>query len=281
MSNKFLGQYLLEKGIISPTQLLTAIELQKKSNPTLGQLAVSQGYIDNDAANKINLEQQRTDERFGTLAVNMGLMDESQIEALFNTQQKNRKYFGEILVEQEMLDQQTLDAELLLHKQEKDQAKLVINAQITQHEHSKLINNTLETIIKSLTRIPKIPAKISNISGHLPTNNDEYIAISQLAHIPHSMKIGIVVSRQLMKKIGTNFLGFDVSNDEVLYLDAMGELLNIMLGNVLVINGSEQTELEPPVNEQISADLQAPYQQQFLVDMSADGQNFTVFFMYD
>lgn len=281
MSNKFLGQYLLEKGMISPTQLLSALELQKQSNPSLGQLAVSQGYIDNDAANKINLEQQRTDERFGALAINMGLMDESQVETLFNIQQKSRKFFGEILVEQDMLDQQTLDAELLMHQQEKEQAKLVISAQITQHKHSVLINNTLETFVKSFTRIPKIPANVSNVTQRLTKNNDQYMAISQLAHVPQPIKMGVVISRELMKKVGTNFLGFDVSNDEALYLDSMSELLNIMLGNVLVSNGSEQTKLEPPIIEEVSIDIKTPYQDQFLVEMSADGHNFTVFFMYD
>lgn len=247
----------------------------------MGQLAITEGYLDNDGANKINLEQQRTDKRFGALAVKMGLMSEANVNALFQIQQTTRKFFGEILVEQHMISSSILDAQLKEHQRLKEQATVNLSVQVTQHEHATLINNTLNTIVKSFTRIPKIPAMVSDVTNQFSTKSDEFVAISQLAHVPQPIKIGLVIPHELIKKIGTNFLGFDVSNDEALYLDSISELLNIILGNVLVSNGSEQTQLEPPIIEQVNIDIQTPYLEKFLVDMSADGHNFTVFFMYE
>ena len=38
MAVKFLGQFLMERGVITPQQLLAAIEAQRASNPLLGDL---------------------------------------------------------------------------------------------------------------------------------------------------------------------------------------------------------------------------------------------------
>lgn len=281
MSNKFLGQFLLEKGIITPQQLLTALELQKEFNPSLGQLAVKQGYIDNDAANKINLEQQRTDQRFGDLAISLGYMDNTQVDELFNVQQSTRKFFGEILVEQGFIDQATLEAELAEHKALKQQAELELDNAINNHQHQKLITNTLQTFVKSFTRIPKIPAQVSDVLSGTPQVSDDHYAVSQRANMAQSFKIGMVAPSELMKALGTNFLGFDTSTNEALYIDAVSELLNIILGNVLVINGEQQTELSPPQVERSGDNITAGFNQCFAVEMSADGHDFCIFFMYN
>lgn len=281
MSNKFLGQFLLEKGIITPQQLLTALELQKEFNPSLGQLAVKQGYIDNDAANKINLEQQRTDQRFGDLAISLGYMDNTQVDELFNVQQSTRKFFGEILVEQGFIDHATLEAELSEHKALKQQAELELDNAINNHQHQKLITNTLQTFVKSFTRIPKIPTQVSGVLAGTPKVSDDHYVVSQRANMVQTFKIGMVAPSELMKVLGTNFLGFDTSANEALYTDAVSELLNIILGNVLVINGEQQTELSPPQVERNGDDITEGFNQCFAVEMSAGGHDFSIFFMYN
>ena len=41
----------------------------------------------------------------------------------------------------------------------------------------------------------------------------------------------------------------------MLYIDAVSELLNIILSNVLIINGEQQTELSPSQVERDSDDI--------------------------
>ena len=67
----------------------------------------------------------------------------------------------------------------------------------------------------------------------------------------------------------------------MLYIDAVSELLNIILGNVLVINGEQQTEQSPPQVERDSNDISKSFTELFGVEMSADGHDFSVFFMYN
>ena len=85
----------------------------------------------------------------------------------------------------------------------------------------------------------------------------------------------------LMKTVTTNFLGFDISDDEALYVDATSELLNIILGNVLIVNGTQQTELEQPQIDRQRDNVQSPYAKSFCINMSASDQTFTVGFMHD
>ena len=41
MAAKFLGQFLLERGTLTPAQLLAALDAQRASNPLLGELAIA------------------------------------------------------------------------------------------------------------------------------------------------------------------------------------------------------------------------------------------------
>ena len=63
----------------------------------------------------------------------------------------------------------------------------------------------------------------------------------------------------------------------MLYIDAVSELLNIILSNVLVINGEQQTELSPPQVERDSDDISQSFTKFFGVEMSAGGHDFSVF----
>ena len=53
MAAKFLGQFLLERGTLTPAQLLAALDAQRASNPLLGELAIHHGII----PPTINLQQ--------------------------------------------------------------------------------------------------------------------------------------------------------------------------------------------------------------------------------
>ena len=54
MAAKFLGQFLLERGTLTPAQLLAALDAQRASNPLLGELAIHHGMLDALQARRIN-----------------------------------------------------------------------------------------------------------------------------------------------------------------------------------------------------------------------------------
>ena len=91
MAAKFLGQFLLERGTLTPAQLLAALDAQRASNPLLGELAIHHGMLDALQARRINERQRAEDRRFGDIALEMGWLSEGQLDVLLAAQKKGRK----------------------------------------------------------------------------------------------------------------------------------------------------------------------------------------------
>ena len=94
MAAKFLGQFLLERGTLTPAQLLAALDAQRASNPLLGELAIHHGMLDASQARRINERQRAEDRRFGDIALEMGWLSEGQLDVLLAAQKKGRKLFS-------------------------------------------------------------------------------------------------------------------------------------------------------------------------------------------
>ena len=281
MSNKFFGQFLLEKGVISKTQLLTAIDLQKASHFSLGQIAINKGYLTPEDAKRINFEQQRTDERFGALAVSMGLLKGKQVSELFITQQNSRKFFGEVLVEQEIVSKLMLIEYLEEHADLKKQSTLRLDGAIYSHQHGKLIADTINTAVRLFSRIVKIQVQVSDLIMEDVKVEEGQLAFSQSAELPEPIKIGFIMKKELIVTVANNFLDMDVSDNPAVYQDAVCEFLNIILGNSLAGHGeSALTELAPPEINEAGSDLKAPHKSAFNIIISAPDQSF-VLFLYD
>mgnify|MGYP000279349552 CR=1 FL=1 len=281
MSNKFFGQFLLEKGLINKTQLLTAIDIQKIANPTLGQIAIQKGYLSESTASKVNAEQQRTDNRFGDLSVSMGFMTEEQVEEVFQTQKKGRKFFGEILVEQEFLSQETVAAELAKHAKEKEALVIEFDEAITSHPYAELLSGTLDIVSKMFLRVPKIQLQVAGVMDDKLVLNSQQHACSQTMYLPEAVKVGWVMEDDLMIAIANGFLGMDVSDEPLVYKDAVSEFLNIVLGNMLAHRKDQQTRLEPPQFNEVGEDYLAPFKENFHITISTPEQDFIIFMAHD
>ncbi len=281
MSNKFFGQYLLERGIISKNQLLHTIDLQKASHLTLGQIAINKGYLNAEDAKKINIQQQRKDERFGALAVSMGFMISRQISEVFIAQQNDRKFFGELLVEQAILSKSVLIKHLEEHSEIKKLSALQLDATIYAHPHGKLIADTINTTVRLFLRIIKMNVQVSELVAESINIGAGELAFSQSAELPEPIKIGYLMKTELINTIASNFLGMDTSNNSAVAQDAVCEFMNIVLGNSLAGHGkSALTELSPPVISGPGVELQAPDKAVFNIVLAGPDQSFTLF-LYD
>jgi len=99
MFTQYFGQYLLNKGYLTPENLHDGLENQKDTRLKLGVLAVNAGYMSADDADKINETQKRLDKRFGELSVEMGYLKEDQVEELLSSQKFEHLILGQSLVD--------------------------------------------------------------------------------------------------------------------------------------------------------------------------------------
>lgn len=98
MSVHFLGSYLLERGIVTQTQIDEAAAHQEKANRRLGDLAVDAGLLTPDQVETVLTTQRETDLNFGALAVAMGFVSRHAMDALLFRQHVHQVHLGEALL---------------------------------------------------------------------------------------------------------------------------------------------------------------------------------------
>jgi hypothetical protein len=233
MAAKFFGQFLLEKGVIDATQLLRALELQRTSNPALGELACARGMLTADQAQVINERQRSEDKRFGDIAQSMGLLTADEVGQLLDEQKSRRKLFGEILVEEGFVDAERLDAELRLHAADRDEATRSLDAVVATHQLGRRVGNSIATCNKLFPRLLRTQCQFSSVADPAAPPPVDAVALVRVA-AERPLAIGMACDTATMHAMAQAFLSIPPEAcDEELARDALGELVNMLMGYVV------------------------------------------------
>lgn len=103
MHTQFFGNFLLNKGVITPEQLIEALKIQSTAHQKLGTLAIHAGYMSAIEVEDVFITQTHYDKRFGELAVELGYLTQEQVDELLTIQLPNYMLLGQILVEKGIL----------------------------------------------------------------------------------------------------------------------------------------------------------------------------------
>jgi CheY-specific phosphatase CheX len=245
MSAKFIGQFLLEKSLISREALLSATEHQQRVNLTLGGLAIAQGMLSTAQADSINLEQQRSDKRFGEIALEKNLMDTQQLNELLRVQKEQRVFLGEILIQQGHISRERFDTELALFKQEQERSAELVMVDLHSLPQREVIEDFLDMTLKILLRMAKEQVKITSVS-HTETKFPH--AIAQRIKGDQQFDFVLALPGNLLLVLCQHFLRVNCTVVDELALDAASEVVNIISGNgcsKLSVRGLKVT-MEPP-----------------------------------
>ncbi|MCG5054516.1 MAG: hypothetical protein KA712_16250 [Myxococcales bacterium] len=94
----YLGDYLIELGFITASQLREALALQQAENLRLGECAVSLGFMAPQAVQQVTLAQRSQDSPFGEVAVKLGHLTAKQVARALDHQRTTHVRLGEALV---------------------------------------------------------------------------------------------------------------------------------------------------------------------------------------
>lgn len=86
MVSSILGNYLVDKGVLTKEQFDNVIAEKKKVRVKLGLIAVAEGLMTAEEAEVVNMLQTAMDKRFGDIAVEKGYLNEGQVETLLKKQ---------------------------------------------------------------------------------------------------------------------------------------------------------------------------------------------------
>jgi hypothetical protein len=105
------------------------------------------------------------------------------------------------------------------------------------------------------------------------------LAFSQSAMLPEPVKIGYMMEKNLIGAVANNFLNLDVSDNPAVSQDAVGEFLNIVMGNALSSHGKDSlTALSPPQISEQGVNLQESYQTVFNIVMVTPQEDLVLYF---
>src|SRR5690606_114383 len=230
MSAKFLGQFLLERGVITAPQLLAAIDAQRASNPLLGELAVRQGLLDEAQARRIHQRQRAEDRRFGDIALEMGLLDQAQLDALLEAQKAGRKLIGQVLVDQGVIDGGRLEAELALHRSGQDHARTTLDRVVASHPLGGLATSTIDLCARLFPRMLGSQCQAAMVLG--PQHLESWPCVANVrVEGEHALDIGLACDLSTARALACALLAIEPAGcDDELAVDALGEMVNVLMG---------------------------------------------------
>ncbi|MCK5512409.1 MAG: chemotaxis protein CheX, partial [Thermodesulfovibrionia bacterium] len=234
MAVKFFGQYLLEKNIIKPHELIEAVKYQDSKNRSIGEYAVSMGYLTEKDVEKICNEQKRVDMRFGDLAVKLGLLTPAQVKEILTMQINERILIGEAMVEKGFLTRDVLDRELDLFQKDQSMYKTGLILTPAGVNNPKVIKEMVELTQKMLQRLTRLTIKVGN--GYISTEEPykSFLLVSVSLRGSAEYEYIFSSSQEIAHLIASSFIGENVQNEQKeVIIDSVKEFCNITCGNII------------------------------------------------
>lgn len=234
MPVKFFGQYLLEKGLILPRQLMQAVKYQTEKNLRFGQYAVARGYLSEKDVEKIQNQQKLVDRKFGEIAQDLNILTRVQVEEILTMQKNDHKLLGKVLVEKQFLSSEVVERELALFKE--DQSKYDVGDIITPPgvRNPEIVKEIVDLSHKMLQRMTNLNAKVKEgfLSKDEPQRNFLLIAISLSGNLKYEYVLSM--SNEISRLVTAAVIGSDTAgSSRELISDGVKEFCNIVCGNII------------------------------------------------
>ena len=109
MLDRLIGAYLVEKGMITRSQLVQAYKKQESERAKLGVIAVAEKMMTIAQAEQVNMLQSSMDKRFGDIAVEKGYLSEAQVQRLLGLQGNTYLTFLQVMVDLGLMTMEQLE----------------------------------------------------------------------------------------------------------------------------------------------------------------------------
>jgi len=236
MRVKFFGQFLIEQGEIDELQLRQALNLMERENRSIGELAVIAGFASEAEARRVHGEQRRLDLPMGELAVRMGVLNSVELEELLLVQLQTRLNLEEAIVRLGLIPEDRVARLLDAFKQEQGQHQELDGAGEIELPPALCGNRVAERLLSLLPRmccrVGRLEVKIGR--GEPLDSLLEQVLVASLEIVgSHGVVMTLAAERGFGEMLALGISGID---DKLLAselaVDALGEFLNVLAGNV-------------------------------------------------
>lgn len=109
MLDRLLGNYMLDRGLVTKGQLGHAYRIQEEKRAKLGVIAVSERLMTIAQAEQVNALQATMDKRFGDIAIEKGYLTQEQLGRLLELQGNSYLAFIQVLVDEGLLSMEQVN----------------------------------------------------------------------------------------------------------------------------------------------------------------------------
>jgi hypothetical protein len=258
--DKFFGNYLLNKGILSKEALQKSLKKQQNARVKMGMLAMKQGLITGSQVEEISLLQRKTDKKFGEIAVDKGYMSGAQVEALLKVQsEESNLLLGQAVVDLGYITYEQLEKELKLFEQEcglnKVQLAALQNGDIdsivrqlldfTDVYRPDIYQDYVVLFLKNMVRFLDQQPWLGMESLH---EEAEMVMVSQYLAQDKPLFTAMFMSGECLNEVASSFAKIDIKGDRELAEASVAEFLNLHNGifSVNMSNKGEKFDTKPP-----------------------------------
>ena len=261
MFTQFLGNYLLQKGIVTRDQLFNAMARLSQTHIKLGTIAIHEGLMTANEVDECLYIQTREDKRFGEIAVARGYLSEENVSDLLSKQTPDYILLGQNLVEDGIISYEDLERIIFDYKADNELYDLELDV-----ENSGLI----QSIIEKFFIMAEMPANELNVmylelmfnslirfigedfSPLTPMIVDEYpitFGVSQAVIGDRDYITHIDCDRETAIAFASRYAKEDFSEFNEYVVAALEDFLNLHNGLYIVNVSNQQSkniELAPP-----------------------------------
>jgi len=242
MFNKYFGNYILTRKILTPGQLKQVLSKQASIRVKLGILAIEAGVMTSFQVNRVHKLQTLQDRRFGEIAVSEGFLTEDMLSELLDRQKTSQITLGQILVDEGLLDYgeyETLladyqkdagfsDQEIQILKSNNTDAIVSLFIDMEKTGVVKLFSEYIELFVRNIIRFIDRDVIISK-----PYQADTYCFkhyAGQQITGDHAISTGISADDPVFTKFASIYAQESLTGVDEMARDAMGEFMNSQNG---------------------------------------------------
>lgn len=242
MFNKYFGNYILAKKVISPEQLRQILAGQKSARVKLGVLAIESGYMTAFQVEWAHKMQVLHDKRFGEIAIEQGFLQDSQLQELLSRQKTSQIMIGQALVDEGFLSYQQYedlfgqykrdsgfsDKEIEAIKSNDTDAIVRLFIDSAKESGTELFGEYIELFIRNIVRFID-----SEVAVDKPFRADSYLCknfASQQITGDRIIETGISAADRVSIRFASIYAEEELSTVGEMVEDAMGEFMNSQNG---------------------------------------------------
>ena len=239
INSQIFGRFLVEKGLVNLKMLMKALRLAKSMGARIGDLAIEQGWLNTDKITLIAHEQEKNNKPFGLAAIALGLLTQEQVYDLLELQKKSKGGIGEALVQLNILSaedmqahfQEFVDNQIPEPTAESVEPEVVEDLDLSESEAGKRLLKFLTESFPELSKtIAGIVVKVEPTTTSSDATQAEFTAQMNMTG-DASCLLTLSVSNDFARVIMWGLFGMDFVESTEMYPDAVGEFLNMLVGN--------------------------------------------------